>query len=163
MVLNAYRHGLRASELCDLQWHQVELGTGRLQVRRTCRAMRYALCAAYSAISARFCHRAQWPFGAEELPHANRTPGRAGKDAISHSSTHAATCLRLRTGERGARHPSAAGVARTSQYPAHGALHGISAEPISRFLAGLKAAGGLLSHRRSFIGRLSPQWITKRS
>jgi integrase len=25
MILLAYRHGLRASELCDLQWHQVEL------------------------------------------------------------------------------------------------------------------------------------------
>jgi integrase len=25
MILLAYRHGLRASEVCDLQWHQVEL------------------------------------------------------------------------------------------------------------------------------------------
>src|SRR5207249_904373 len=35
MILIAYRHGLRASELCDLQWHQVELAAGRLHVRRT--------------------------------------------------------------------------------------------------------------------------------
>jgi integrase len=28
MLLIAYRHGLRASELCDLQWHQVELKLG---------------------------------------------------------------------------------------------------------------------------------------
>ena len=35
MVLIAYRHGLRASEVCDLQWHQVELNAGRLHVRRT--------------------------------------------------------------------------------------------------------------------------------
>jgi type 1 fimbriae regulatory protein FimB/type 1 fimbriae regulatory protein FimE len=34
MVLIAYRHGLRASELCDLQWHQVEFNAGRLHVRR---------------------------------------------------------------------------------------------------------------------------------
>jgi integrase len=34
MMLLAYRHGLRASELCDLQWHQVELNAGRLHVRR---------------------------------------------------------------------------------------------------------------------------------
>jgi integrase len=34
MILIGYRHGLRASELCDLQWHQVELNTGRLHVRR---------------------------------------------------------------------------------------------------------------------------------
>ena len=35
MILIAYRHGLRASELCDLQWHQVELAAGRFHVRRT--------------------------------------------------------------------------------------------------------------------------------
>src|SRR6185295_3973064 len=35
MILIAYRHGLRASELCDLRWHQVELTAGRLHVRRT--------------------------------------------------------------------------------------------------------------------------------
>jgi hypothetical protein len=34
MILVAYRHGLRASELCDLEWHQVELDAGRLHVRR---------------------------------------------------------------------------------------------------------------------------------
>jgi type 1 fimbriae regulatory protein FimB/type 1 fimbriae regulatory protein FimE len=34
MILMAYRHGLRASEVCDLQWHQVELSAGRLHVRR---------------------------------------------------------------------------------------------------------------------------------
>src|SRR5262249_25434504 len=28
MILIGYRHGLRASELCDLQWSQVELTTG---------------------------------------------------------------------------------------------------------------------------------------
>jgi integrase len=34
MILVAYRHGLRASEACDLQWHQIELDAGRLHVRR---------------------------------------------------------------------------------------------------------------------------------
>jgi len=34
MILIGYRHGLRACELCDLQWHQVELDAGRLHVRR---------------------------------------------------------------------------------------------------------------------------------
>ena len=56
MILITYRHGLRASEVCDLQWHQVELGAGRLHVRRPsgvhlaftrCRGTRsgrYAVC-----------------------------------------------------------------------------------------------------------------------
>src|SRR5207237_7141196 len=34
MILIGYRHGLRASQLCELQWSQVELNTGRLHVRR---------------------------------------------------------------------------------------------------------------------------------
>ena len=34
MILIGYRHGLRASELCDLQWSQLELATGGLHVRR---------------------------------------------------------------------------------------------------------------------------------
>ena len=34
MMLVAYRHGLRASEVCDLQWHQIELSEGRLHVHR---------------------------------------------------------------------------------------------------------------------------------
>jgi integrase len=30
MILVAYRHGLRASEVCDLQWQQIELSKGCL-------------------------------------------------------------------------------------------------------------------------------------
>jgi len=34
MILSAYRHGLRASELCNLRWDQIDLGSGRLHVPR---------------------------------------------------------------------------------------------------------------------------------
>src|SRR5262249_28739899 len=34
MTRAAYRHGLRASEVCDLQWQQIELSEGRLHVHR---------------------------------------------------------------------------------------------------------------------------------
>jgi type 1 fimbriae regulatory protein FimB/type 1 fimbriae regulatory protein FimE len=34
MILVAYRHGLRASEVCDLKWQQIELSEGRLHVHR---------------------------------------------------------------------------------------------------------------------------------
>jgi integrase len=33
-ILIAYRHGLRASELVALRWDDIELATGRMQVRR---------------------------------------------------------------------------------------------------------------------------------
>ena len=35
MILIAFRHGLRASELCGLQWSDVEFETGTLHLRRT--------------------------------------------------------------------------------------------------------------------------------
>jgi integrase len=34
MILVAYRHGLRASELADLRWDQIDLATATLHVRR---------------------------------------------------------------------------------------------------------------------------------
>lgn len=34
MILLAYRHGLRVTELCTLRWDQVDLNTGMLHVRR---------------------------------------------------------------------------------------------------------------------------------
>jgi type 1 fimbriae regulatory protein FimB/type 1 fimbriae regulatory protein FimE len=34
MILTAYRHGMRASEVCSLEWHQIELDQGRMHVRR---------------------------------------------------------------------------------------------------------------------------------
>jgi type 1 fimbriae regulatory protein FimE len=34
MILLAYRHGLRVSELCALRWDQIELDAGRIHVRR---------------------------------------------------------------------------------------------------------------------------------
>jgi integrase len=54
-ILLAYRHGLRAAELCSLRWSQIDLRHGRLHVNRAkggrvcipCTALsceRYALC-----------------------------------------------------------------------------------------------------------------------
>ena len=34
MILVAFRHGLRVSELVDLRWDQVEFSTATLHVRR---------------------------------------------------------------------------------------------------------------------------------
>jgi integrase len=34
MIMTAYRHGLRASELVDLRWDQIDLAAGKIHVRR---------------------------------------------------------------------------------------------------------------------------------
>jgi integrase len=39
MLLIAYRHGFRASEICDLRWDQIDLDQARLHVKRVKRGM----------------------------------------------------------------------------------------------------------------------------
>ena len=34
MIMTSFRHGLRATELCDLRWDQVDLDAGKIDVRR---------------------------------------------------------------------------------------------------------------------------------
>ena len=34
MILIAYRHGLRVSELCDLQWNQIDFQSAGIHIRR---------------------------------------------------------------------------------------------------------------------------------
>src|SRR5262249_2818754 len=45
------------------------------------------------------------------------------QNAIPGTSAHAATWLRLRPGERGPRHPCAAGLARPQKHPTHRSVH----------------------------------------
>jgi site-specific recombinase XerD len=58
----AYRHGLRASELCDLQWHQIELNTGRLHVRRSKKGTRPMSAKSFGTLFERLGRRAGMPF-----------------------------------------------------------------------------------------------------
>ena len=64
LLLLAYRHGLRASEVCDLQWHQVDLTAGRLHVQV---AMSYGLLAASNVSSAALILRARGPMTAKSF------------------------------------------------------------------------------------------------
>jgi integrase len=123
MILIGYRHGLRASELCDLQWSQVELATGRLHVRRA------------RAILARVSVRAWRADDAEGFPRAIRSDRGSCQNAVSNPSAHAATWLRLCAGQCGARHSGAASLSRPQEYPAHGALHRVSAGSVQGLLA----------------------------
>ena len=136
MILIGYRHGLRASELCDLQWHQVELATGRLHVRRAksgspsvhplqgdeIRALR-RLQREQGPSPHVFCIRAWRADDSEGIPRPVRPHWRLGQDAIPHPSAHAPARLRVCPGECRARHARATGLARASEHPAHGALY----------------------------------------
>ena len=148
MILIGYRHGLRASELCDLQWSQVEPGhrpatrpqgeerlaecppdAGRRDTRAATPAARTG------AILARLYDRAGRADDAQGLPCAIRSDRGSGQDAILGTSTHAATWLRLCPGERGPRHTGATGVARPQEHSTHGALHRAVAASVQGLLA----------------------------
>jgi len=149
MILIGYRHGLRASELCDLQWSQVELATGRLHVRRAkngspsvhpmqgdeIRALRFA--ARTGAFLARLYDRAGRADDAQGLPCAIRSDRVAGQDAIPDTSAHAAAWLRLCPSQRRPRHQGAAGLARAQEHSAHGALHRAGTGQVQKLLARL--------------------------
>jgi integrase len=113
MILIGYRHGLRASELCDLHWSQVELATGRLHVRRAkngspsvhpmqgdeIRALRH-LQREQAPSSNVFMTERDGADDAQGLPCAIRSDRGSRQNAVSDPSAHAATWLRLCPSQR---------------------------------------------------------------
>jgi hypothetical protein len=122
MILVGYRHGLRASELCDLQWSQVELATGRLHVRR-----------------AKNGSPSVHPMQGDEIRAVRRLQREQGQsshqDAVSDPSAYAAPWLRLCACQCRPRYAGAASVAWPSQHSAHGPLHRTCAGSVQGFLA----------------------------
>jgi len=105
-------HGLRASELCDLQWSQVELASGRLHVRRAKNGspsvhpmqgdeIRAAASASRTgAILVRFYGRAGPAYDAQSLPCGIRSDRGSRQNAVSDPTAHDARRLPLRPGQR---------------------------------------------------------------
>jgi integrase len=128
MILVAYRHGLRASELCDLQWHQIELSEGRLHVHRVKNGTPSVHPIRGDEMRALRKLRRDHPSDADQ-PHwfspAYPAPRQGRENAFRHPSAHAPACLRIRLGECRPRHPSTATLPRSQEHPAYGAVHGI--------------------------------------
>ena len=113
MILLAFRHGLRAAELCDLQWHQVDLNAGRLHVHRVksgtpsvhplqgdeLRALRRQQRESLSK-SFVFTTERGGPMTPKGFNTLIRPDRRASADAVQGPSAHATPWLRLRAGER---------------------------------------------------------------
>ena len=168
MILIGYRHGLRASELCDLQWSQVELTAGRLHVRRAKSGSPSVHPMQGDEICAlRRLQREQGPSshvflserGAPMTPKAfHALFGRIGAWAKMPFPVHP-HMLRHGCGyalrQCRSRHPRAAGIARPQEYPAHGPLHRAGAASVQGFLA--LAVG--IEHRAPLsIGVEPPRW-----
>jgi integrase len=115
MVLVAYRHGLRAAELVDLRWDQVDFRSATLHVRRVKQGTPSAHPIVGDELRAlRRLQREQEPkftlcvhFGAGDAVHHSwlrsddRAGGASGEARLQAASSHAKTCLRLCLGQQG--------------------------------------------------------------
>src|SRR5262245_32797460 len=157
MILVAYRHGLRASEVCDLQWQQIELSEGRLHVHRVkngipsvhpirgdeMRALR-KLRRDYPTDAHVFVSERGGPIKPYRFPPAYPAPRRGRQDAIPDPPAHASPCLRVQTRERWPRHAGPATLPRAQEHSAHGQVHRNGARPIQGLLEGLTLGLGHL-------------------
>ena len=145
MILIGYRHGLRASELCDLQWSQVELATGRLHVRR-----------------AKNGSPSVHPMQGDEIRALRRLQREQGLSShvfmTERDGPMTPKAFHALFGRIGARakmqfpiHPhmlrhgcGATGLARAQKHPAHGALHRAGVDPLQELLARLIGSSRLV-------------------
>src|SRR5262249_9279568 len=128
MILMAFRHGLRAAELVDLRWDQVELGRNAvLHVRRVKQGVpsvhplqgdEVAVCVHIRACCAVHDSRVR----------QNDRAGRGSGQAQERSTAHASPRLRLCPREQGPRYARIASVPWSQKYSAHGAVHGIESD-----------------------------------
>jgi type 1 fimbriae regulatory protein FimB/type 1 fimbriae regulatory protein FimE len=140
MILVAYRHGLRASEACDLQWTQISLGSALLHVRRRkngspsshplggreLRALRRLRREQQPPSPFVFVSERGAPFSTDGFAKMlARAAQAAGLETLR---------VRLQARQPGPRHPSAAGLSRPQEHPAHGPLHGAGTEPVQALL-----------------------------
>jgi integrase len=141
MVLLAFRHGLRAAEVADLRWEQVDFKTATLHVRRVKNGA-----------------PATHPLTGRELRElrrhkreSDRAGGYCSQAWHQGACSHAAPRYRLQACERWSRHPVAPGLPWPPKHPEYHSVHGAGPGSVQGLLAGLvlsrdlgaaKAAGG---------------------
>ena len=154
MILVAYRHGLRASELVDLRWDQVEFRTATLHVRRVkqgtpsthpilgdeLRALRRLQREQEPKSPFVFTSERGAPFSTAGFARMVERAGREAKlgfKAHPHMLRHACG---LRAGQQGTRYARAASLPRPPQHPAYGPVHRTVADAVQGFLANVIAS-----------------------
>ncbi len=148
MVLLAYRHGLRASELIDLRWDQIDFDNATLAVRRAkkgtpsthpirgdeLRALRRLAREQDPKSPFVFTSERAAPFTTAGFARMVERAGR-GRLRVQGAPAHAAPRLRLRLGQQGPRYAVAASLSGPQEHPAHRALYGTVAGPVQGLLA----------------------------
>jgi integrase len=150
LILIAFRHGLRASEICDLEWSQVEFGRSpSLHVRRakngkpSVHPLRgdelRALRKLHAETQGNFVFETErgGPFTPDAV---NRQLKRIGERAGFDFPLHA-HMLRLCAGERRTRHQGDPGLARSPLDPAYRPLCGVGTDTVQGLLAVIPPVG----------------------
>ena len=159
MILLAFRHGLRASEVCDLRWEQIDFKAATLHVRRTKNGTPATHPLTGRELRGLRRHQREAPGGAFvfvsergallSAPGFSRMVERAGLTAKLGIKVHAHMLRLVRPSQPRPRYPRPASLSRPRQYPKHNALHGL----VQRVLAGLTQAspGGTVGKPKGFI------------
>ena len=147
MILVAFRHGLRSSELTDLRWDQVDIAHSVLHVRRAkkgvpsthpirgdeMRALRKLQREQEPKSPFVFTSERNSPFstgGFARMMERAGVEAKLGFKAHPHMLRHACGFALANKG-----HPGPPGLSRPPQYPAHGAIHRVVAGQVQGFLA----------------------------
>jgi integrase len=153
MILMAYRHGFRVSELVDLRWDQIDFDRGTLAVRRAkrgtpsthpimgdeLRALRKLQREQEPKSPFVFTSERASPFTTAGFARLVERAGAAAGLKFKASPPHAAARLRVRPGQQGTRYAIATGLSRPSQHPAHGSLYRVGAGSVQGLLERLSA------------------------
>jgi len=135
-ILLAYRHGLRATELCSLRWSQIDLRHGRLHVNRakggqesvhryTARSSeRYGL---YKATVRMYSLRKLALRLNSLVPPDDPTDWRSCETAVPNSSAHASAQHWFQARQSGRGYSVAGALSRSPQSTIDGEIYGASA------------------------------------
>jgi hypothetical protein len=168
-ILVAYRHGLRATELCELTWYMIELDVGRIHIRRSKNGVDSIHPLTGKEIRAlrqlrRENLQSRYVFNTERggpvtrawfLKLLNRLSA-VGQAAVPGAPAHAAPCLRVQAGERRRRYARPAALPRSQEHPAHGALHRAALRPVQWVLEGLEDLTVVIAAFVAWIGDFPP-------
>ncbi len=127
MLMMAYRHGLRVTELVSLRWTQIDLKRGALHVNR----LKNGIASTHPLRGPELGALRTLAKDEEGSPYVFT----GSRPWLSRPSAYASPRLWVQAGRRWARYPGDSALPRASEHSAHGPIHGVVAEPVQEFLA----------------------------
>jgi type 1 fimbriae regulatory protein FimB/type 1 fimbriae regulatory protein FimE len=142
LLLMAYRHGFRATELVSLRWSQVDLKAAKLHVQRLKQGTPSTHPLGTKELRALAALRKAQPSAEYIFLSERGTPMSADnlRKLVTRSSEAAGLDIKARPRQRWTRYATDSGLPRTRQHPTHGRLHSPRVQQVQRSLEGLSNA-----------------------